>query len=757
MKSTSVFITLFLFILTIACGGARTGEQNIIQLTASLHSSQVVAGSDQTSTGTTSLSLNKVSGKLSGSLKISGDQATAVHVHESFAGKVGPKLLELTELDNNDWALSNDVTLTPGQVTKAVAGELYFKALFTDATSGVTNQIRGQILPPDIDIYTTPLLPPQNVTNNGHGFGAITLNKATGLAEVYVTITDTPTNTITIGHVHDIHDRENVVLAIQRDISSTAALLFRASGVSLSPANIEQLETGRLYFNMHSGETPNLEIELTGGLGYDKNKTLSVSVGLSSHEVVSNNDDSYAAAAHFSIHLQTGEMTGFLTFAETEVAATAVHMREAYAGITGDVVSNIPFSSDDGKTWTIVDNSFLSDTQLEKLQQGQYYINLHYLKNSVGREIRGQIVTDKTRIYVARLQKSGLTARGFAAATIDVQTNEAQLFAQASATADTITHVTFHDHENDLATMFELQFDDSLGKAGAWHKQAILTGAQRSQFALGLVDVSLFHQADNGLRTTLLSGGMSEHIDIEAIETNLSADEVVNGSDTTTTAFATIIYDHHSRKISGEVYITSLSGASEVNIRSAYAGEKGDVVIALESTSVDKWLIPENTTLTIAQAADFEAGRLYYEARLFEDSVNRYLRGQILRDNFDLYISRLAPVEAGSSTATGYAALMLNKNTQEVVVRIQAKTDPGISLEAAHIHDFDSVDISPVALNGENLSTTEFLWKSPTIAVLNRSQILQLESGKYYVQIHRSLNPAIIELAGNFPDKSGAK
>ncbi|MDH5217852.1 MAG: hypothetical protein OEX19_09155, partial [Gammaproteobacteria bacterium] len=65
MKSTSVLITLFLFILITGCGEARTSDENIVQLTATLHSNQVVAGSDQTSKATASLSLNKVSGKLS--------------------------------------------------------------------------------------------------------------------------------------------------------------------------------------------------------------------------------------------------------------------------------------------------------------------------------------------------------------------------------------------------------------------------------------------------------------------------------------------------------------------------------------------------------------------------------------------------------------------------------------------------------------------------------------------------------------------
>lgn len=96
--------------------------------------------------------------------------------------------------------------------------------------------------------------------------------------------------------------------------------------------------------------------------------------------------------ATLSVDLNTGALSGTLTFTGLTSNATAAHIHQAAAGVNGPVI--IPLSGGAGGTsgiWTVPAGTVLTATQLDALKTNGLYVNVH-TTNNPGGEIRGQIL-----------------------------------------------------------------------------------------------------------------------------------------------------------------------------------------------------------------------------------------------------------------------------------------------------------------------------------------------------------------------------
>jgi hypothetical protein len=62
---------------------------------------------------------------VSGSITISGMDATAAHIHEGAAGKTGPVIIPLSKGSDDTWSVLAGAKLTDAQYKSYLAGDLY--------------------------------------------------------------------------------------------------------------------------------------------------------------------------------------------------------------------------------------------------------------------------------------------------------------------------------------------------------------------------------------------------------------------------------------------------------------------------------------------------------------------------------------------------------------------------------------------------------------------------------------------------------
>lgn len=92
-------------------------------------------------TATISVAADK---KVTGSVKTSGVEGTAAHVHAGAPGEKGPPVITLEKGENGTWTIPAGAQLTDEQYAAYKAGKLYIN-IHSAANKG--GEIRGQIKP----------------------------------------------------------------------------------------------------------------------------------------------------------------------------------------------------------------------------------------------------------------------------------------------------------------------------------------------------------------------------------------------------------------------------------------------------------------------------------------------------------------------------------------------------------------------------------------------------------------------------------
>jgi hypothetical protein len=153
--------------------------------------------------------------------------------------------------------------------------------------------------------------------------------------------------------------------------------------VILTPAQLSALRSNQLYLNIHTAANPGGEIR--GQIDFPP---LSIITGMDSTQEVPPTASTGTATANLSVDINSGAVTGSITFSGLTGPATAAHFHQAPAGSNGSVI--IPLSPPSAASGVIPVSVMMTPAQLSALATNQLYLNIHTAANPGG-EIRGQI------------------------------------------------------------------------------------------------------------------------------------------------------------------------------------------------------------------------------------------------------------------------------------------------------------------------------------------------------------------------------
>lgn len=119
---------------------------------------------------------------------------------------------------------------------------------------------------------------------------------------------------------------------------------------------------------------------------------LSISTTLSAEQMVPAVDSTASGSASFSVNLDSGAITGSVTY--QDIVPTIAHIHRAYAGANGGPVVTL---ASQGNNYVVPDGSVLDQDSLAALQAGELYINLHSASHPSG-EIRGQLLPEEVQL-----------------------------------------------------------------------------------------------------------------------------------------------------------------------------------------------------------------------------------------------------------------------------------------------------------------------------------------------------------------------
>jgi CHRD domain/Bacterial Ig domain len=453
----------------------------------------------------------------------------------------------------------------------------------------------------------TPSGAQENPANNsaGTGTGTITVNLATGAVTGSITATGFTT---TNAHIHDGFAGVNgpVLIGFTAD-TITAGRWNAPTGASLSPAAIDRLLAGALYFNVHSAALPGGEIRAqllpAGTVLYFTDLA-----GLQEIPAVAT-----TASGRAAVTLNTTTRIAQIFLNTTGVDdATAAHLHVGAAGSNGPVAVGLTRDPAVPTRWFVQDAT-LPQADFDALQTAGTYLNAHTPANPGG-EIRGQVIPAGHLVFFGRMNGEyeapapQITAAK-ATVAITVNTTTGVIDARVNGTGfDTATAAHLHDGFAGLNGPVIVGLERDATNLGLWRSNgATLTATQITTLQEG----GIYANVHTAAAPAGLIRGQILPPNVQLVVTHLSGAQEVPGVTTTGTARASTTVNLAGRRLTTHVNTTGLTTATAAHLHIGARGVAGPVSIGLTSdVAVTRWSA-SNVTLTDAQLTAWRNGTFY--------------------------------------------------------------------------------------------------------------------------------------------------
>ncbi|MBX2878956.1 MAG: CHRD domain-containing protein [Granulosicoccus sp.] len=343
---------------------------------------QEIPATGSTASATGTLTLDRTTGALTGSVTTTGLTTDVAHIHDGFAGMNGGVIITL-DVDGATISVPDSTVLTADQQASMLAGAYYVNI---HSAAIPTGEIRGQLAPTGIAVMQVALdgsseVPP--VSSAGSGTAYLTVNETTGAAVINVITTGLTTPTA--AHLHGGFAGSNggVLQELEQDAAEVGNF-STAAGTVLSAENLTSLLNGGTYINVHTAETPSGELR---GQVLPSGITL-LNAALSGDQEVPPVTTLASGNGVVTLNENDSTLTAFVNVADAPTA-NAGHIHEGTVGNNGGVVIILMQNTDDAGIFSASAEAVTAE-QIETLKTGGMYFNIHTPENPGG-EIRGQI------------------------------------------------------------------------------------------------------------------------------------------------------------------------------------------------------------------------------------------------------------------------------------------------------------------------------------------------------------------------------
>jgi mono/diheme cytochrome c family protein len=310
----------------------------------------------------------------------------------------------------------------------------------------VLGQPGGQAVTIITTLSGTQEVPP--TVTAGSGTAILTIDLNTGAVGGTVTFTGLTSNT-TAAHIHQGAAGVNgpVIVPLAGGAGATSGTWTVPAGSTLTPSQLVALRSDGLYVNIHTANNPGGEIR--GQIRFSN--LIALTTGLSGAAEVPVAATPGSGTASLTVDLDSGAVSGTVTFTGLTSNATAAHIHQGAAGVNGPVI--LPLAGGAGAisgTWTVPAGSVLTASQLTALKTNGLYVNIHTVNNSAG-EIRGQI--DFTGKITLSLPMNGaqevpaVATPGAGAAVLTVNLNTGSISGSLTFTGLTSNATAAHIHQ----------------------------------------------------------------------------------------------------------------------------------------------------------------------------------------------------------------------------------------------------------------------------------------------------------------------
>ncbi|MGQ7846476.1 CHRD domain-containing protein [Granulosicoccus sp. 3-233] len=337
-------------------------------------------GSDATAEG--EFMLQDETGLLTGSVMATGIDISAAHIHEGFAGSNGDVIITL-DVDGDAISVPDSTLLTADQQTSMLAGNYYLNVHSDEFPAG---EIRDQLAPSGISVLQMALsgsneVPP--VESNGSGTAYITVDDDIG--SIIINVITSGLTTPEAAHIHSGFAGSNgdVLYALEQDAAEVGNFSSGEDTV-LSTEELNSLQAGGTYINVHSAEVPSGELRaqvLPSGVSL-------LNAMLNGEQEVPPVATTAAGTGVVTLDENQSTATAFVTVSDAPTA-NAGHIHEGAAGVNGDVIITLNQDAEDAGLFSIVGEPVTAD-QIDTFLNGGMYFNVHTPTNPGG-EVRGQI------------------------------------------------------------------------------------------------------------------------------------------------------------------------------------------------------------------------------------------------------------------------------------------------------------------------------------------------------------------------------
>ena len=417
--------------------------------------------------------------------------------------------------------------------------------------------------------------------------------------------------------------------------------------------------------------------------------------------------------------------------------ASAAHIHQGFAGMTGGVAIGLEQDAVDPSHWSV--ESTFTQEQFDALEAGGLYVNVHSPANPGG-EIRSQLAPDNITVLVSNLSGNNevpavnTTATGQAGLTVNTDT------------MDLVLHVTTSDLDDATAAHIHAGFAGTTGGVAIgleadpdnvthWSVASTFSEEQYADLWAGGLYVNVHSPANPGgeIRGQLLPSNIS------VIWASLNGDNEVPAVVTPASGRAALTVNTDTMDLVLHARTSGLDDATAAHIHQGFAGTTGGVAIGLaaDPDNVDRWSI--SSTFSEEQYADLWAGGLYVNVHSPANPGGE-IRGPLLPSNISVIWASLNgdnEVPAVVTSASGRAALTVNTDTMDLV--LHARTSGLDDATAAHIHQGFAGTTGGVAIGLAVDPDNASRWSAS--GTFTQDQYADLWTGGLYVNVHSPANP----------------